>query len=196
MKCIIGLGNPGSKYELTRHNIGFNVINSFVKNNLELLNISEERFRKGTLYRGMLNRIPFLLCKPNTFMNLSGDAVKELRKKFGVTAEDLLVIYDDMDFNFGQIKIKPKGSAGGHNGVSDIITKIGTNDIKRVRVGISRPIKGSDISKYVLEKFSKEDLGRIEDLTSITDNAIESFIEEENFERVMSKYNNKKIDSE
>lgn len=196
MKCIVGLGNPGSKYEATRHNIGFNAINSFVKNNLELLNISEEKFRKGTLYKGMLNRIPFLLCKPNTFMNLSGDAVKELRKKFGVTAEELLVIYDDMDFDFGQIKIKPKGSDGGHNGVSDIIAKIGTNDIKRVRVGISRPAKGSDISKYVLEKFSKEDLGRIEDLTSITDSTIESFIEEENFERVMSKYNNKKIDSE
>ena len=195
MKCIIGLGNPGSKYESTRHNIGFKAIDSFVDNNPHL-NISEEKFRKGTLYRGILNGIPFLLCKPDTFMNLSGDATKELRKKFGVESEELLIVYDDMDFDYGMIKIKPKGSAGGHNGVSDIIAKYGTNEIKRVRVGISRPPKGYDISRYVLERFPKEDLDKMSELTDIIDNVIESFVEEENFERLMSKYNNKKVDSE
>ncbi len=195
MKCIIGLGNPGSRYENTRHNIGFKAIESFVENNPHL-NISEEKFRKGTLYRGILNSIPFLLCKPDTFMNLSGDATKEIRRNYKVDCEDILVIYDDMDFDFGQIKLKPKGSAGGHNGISDIIAKCGTNEIKRVRMGITRPAKGADVKNYVLEKFHKTELEKMNSLTDITDQVIESFIEEELFERVMSKYNNKKVDLE
>ncbi len=195
MKCIVGLGNPGKKYDSTRHNIGFDAIDSFLETN-SMLNIVEEGFRKGDLYKGILNGIPFLLCKPNTFMNLSGEAVRELRKKYGVTAEDILIAYDDMDFDFGTVKLKPKGSAGGHNGVADIIAKCGTNEIKRLRIGIDRPPKGYDISKYVLQKFPKEELDLKSRLTDITDDIIENYILEDTFENVMGRFNNKKIDME
>uniref|UniRef100_A0A2C9L277 Peptidyl-tRNA hydrolase n=1 Tax=Biomphalaria glabrata TaxID=6526 RepID=A0A2C9L277_BIOGL len=154
MKLIVGLGNPGAQYENNRHNIGFKVIDAFAsKHNLSL---NKEKFN-GIFYKGD----DFIIAKPLTFMNLSGDFVQAISSFFKINIQDILVIYDDMDHEVGKAVMKPKGSSGGQNGIKDIIAKLGTDSVQRMKVGIGRPTNGKIAADHVLANFSKEEVEKL-----------------------------------
>lgn len=148
MYLIVGLGNPGKEYEHTRHNLGFMAIDSVAK---ELdINISRSNCR-ALIGQGMLNATKIMLAKPQTFMNLSGDSVRELMDWYKIGMDHLIVINDDLDLEPGRIRIKEKGNSAGHKGVESIIERTGTSDFIRIRIGIGREDLSGDASKYVLE---------------------------------------------
>lgn len=185
MKLIVGLGNPGSKYEETRHNIGFKVIDELSSRyNIPL---NETKFR-GLFGKGMINGERVILLKPMTFMNLSGEAIRPLMDYYDIDVEDLLIIYDELDLPVGKIRLRYKGSAGGHNGLKSIIAHIGTQEFNRIRIGISRPEPGYPIVNYVLGTFSKEDKEILKEIISTCADACGSWMEKP-FLEVMNIYN-------
>ena len=148
MKLVVGLGNPGPQYEHTRHNVGFRVVDKLAKKMGWRWN--EQRSR-AMLASGMLGSEKVALAKPLTYMNLSGQAVGELLRWYKISPEDLLVVYDELDLPLGIIRLRPKGSAGGHNGIENIIAHLHTNEFPRLRVGIGRPTNNRvDGASYVL----------------------------------------------
>lgn len=153
MKVVIGLGNPGLQYRETRHNIGFMVIDALAKK--ENICIDKGKF-KGLIGEGNINGQKILLVKPQTFMNLSGETVSQVLHWYKVTAEDIIVIYDDMSLAVGQLRFRPKGSAGGHNGIKSMIQQLNTENFARLKIGIDRPLFG-DVTGFVLGKFNQEE---------------------------------------
>lgn len=169
MKCIIGLGNIGKEYENTRHNIGFMMLDRLSKK----YNINIDRKMKKYIYgEGIINGEKVCLVKPTTFMNLSGEAIVELMNWYKITPEDIVVIYDDIDIPFGEVRYRLNGSAGTHNGMRNIIAMIKTEEFARIRAGIENrngvPIPLVD---YVLQRMSKEEIEKI-------DNEIANIVEE------------------
>ena len=163
MKIVVGLGNPGSKYRGTRHNIGFLVVDNVARQ--QNVNLDQHECNALTGW-GHCNEVPLLLVKPQTFMNRSGVAVAALLQEHGATVADLVVIYDDLDLPLGRIRIRTDGSAGGHRGVSSIIEHLGDGSFCRIRLGIGRPPEGGPIIDYVLSPFGEAemaDLGRVID---------------------------------
>ena len=155
MKIVVGLGNPGSKYDGTRHNIGFLVIDRLARQH----HIALDQHRCDALIGlGKSHEEPLLLAKPQTFMNRSGVAVAALLQHYGVSAADLVVIYDDLDLPLGRIRIRTKGSAGGHRGVSSIIEHLGGVPFNRIRMGIGRPPEGTAAIDYVLAPFAEGEM--------------------------------------
>ncbi len=152
MYIIAGLGNPGSKYENTRHNVGFQVID-ILADRMGIL--VEEKKHKALCGRGALMGQKVILLKPQTFMNLSGESIRAAADFYKVEPEDILVVYDDVSLEPGQLRIRAKGSAGGHNGMKNIIAHLGTQEFPRVKVGIGEKPKGMDLADYVLSRFSK-----------------------------------------
>ena len=153
MWFICGLGNPGKKYFLTRHNVGFDLVDSLVDNNgCELI----KKDKKKELYKGVIDNNECLFCKPLTYMNISGQPIREIVNFFKIPKSKIIVIHDDLDLTVGKIKIKIGGSNGGHNGLSSIDEAIGKN-YKRLRIGIGHPGSKDLVSPYVLKKFSKKD---------------------------------------
>lgn len=147
MKLIIGLGNPGTQYERTRHNVGFRVVDTLAAK----YNLRWERRNRALLANGTIGTKKMVLVKPITFMNNSGEAVSELVHWYKIQPEEILVVYDDLDLPVGQIRLRPKGSAGGHNGLSSIIHHLHTDQFPRLRVGIGRPTnRHIDTIDYVL----------------------------------------------
>ncbi|MBO5578768.1 MAG: aminoacyl-tRNA hydrolase [Bacilli bacterium] len=183
MKLIVGLGNPGKKYEHTRHNMGFDVIDLFSE--LAQIDIDKESF-KGLVGRGKVFDEDVFLLKPQTFMNLSGESVREIVSYFKIKIEDIIVIYDDMALAPGRIRLRPSGSSGGHNGIQNIIDNLGTQDIKRIRVGIGEPTYNS--IDYVLSKPSKEERVLIDEAIVDAANALKDILKD-NFDKAMTKYN-------
>ena len=183
MKLIVGLGNPGKKYEHTRHNMGFDVLDLF--SDLASIDIDKESF-KGLLGRGKLFNEDVILLKPQTFMNLSGESVQEVVHYFKISLEDIIVIYDDMDILPGKIRLRPNGSSGGHKGIQSIIDNLGTDNIKRIRVGIGKPTY--DTIDYVLSKPSKEEKEEIEEAIKEAAEALKIALKE-NFDIAMSRFN-------
>lgn len=155
MKLIAGLGNPGVRYSYSRHNVGFLVLDALART--EGMEINRERF-DSCLGGGMISGVPVILAKPQTFMNLSGVAVGKLARYFGIGAEEILVVHDDMDFPTGDIRIKVGGGAGGHKGLLSITDHLGGSEFTRIRVGIGRPPAGEMIEGYVLERFSESEM--------------------------------------
>ena len=152
MKIIVGLGNPGIPYRMTRHNIGFQVVDRFAK--LNHIPIRTKRFK--SLYgTGRIDSQQVVLAKPRTFMNRSGEAVKRAADFFHLRIEDLIVVHDDLDLPFGRLRFKHRGGDGGHQGVRSIIEMMGGNNFLRLKVGIGRPPQGMDPAEYVLETFDK-----------------------------------------
>lgn len=155
MYLIVGLGNPTAKYEKTRHNAGFDVIDAIAdKYGIEL------NLRKGKAFcgTGYIEGQKVMLAKPQTYMNLSGDSVSALVNFYKLDPmEDLIVVFDDISLAPGNLRIRKKGSAGGHNGIKDIIAKTGTDQFARVKVGVGEKPAGWDLADYVLGGFSKED---------------------------------------
>ncbi|HEX6767736.1 MAG TPA: aminoacyl-tRNA hydrolase [Candidatus Binatia bacterium] len=168
MKIVVGLGNPGSKYDGTRHNIGFLFIDRLARQQGIVL----DRHQCGALIgQGRSNETPLLLAKPQTFMNRSGVAVAALLQEHGATAADLVVVYDDLDLPLGRIRIRTHGSAGGHRGVSSIIEHLGAVPFCRIRLGIGRPPEGVDAIDYVLDPFGAAEIA---ELSKVLDRATEA----------------------
>ncbi len=180
MKLIVGLGNPGKEYDKTRHNIGFMALDSY------LGNVKFKTNDNYSLYEKIINNEKVLFLKPLTFMNESGVAVRKVMDYYKINMEDVLIIYDDMDFEVGHFKIKKTGSSAGHNGIKSIIKHLGTEDFKRVRIGISKP--DNSTIEFVLGKFSYEDSNKINEVLKIVNNVIEDFVMLD-FNQLMNKYN-------
>ena len=151
---IVGLGNPGDKYEKTRHNVGFNVIDLLAKE--YSIDVSKLK-NKALIGEGRVGTEKVILVKPMTYMNLSGESVVDICNYYNVDLENVIVIYDDIDLDVGKIRIRKKGSGGTHNGMRSIIKCLGSNEFPRVRVGISKPKNGQDLADFVLSRFAKED---------------------------------------
>ena len=162
MKLIVGLGNPGNEYTNTRHNMGFMVIDKIL-NELNL-NFTKNK-HKGVYVQTKIKGNDVIILKPMTYMNLSGDSIKEVMNYFKINVDDILVFYDDMDTNVGSLRLRLSGSAGGHNGLKSIIANLGTDKFKRIRVGIGKDPQ-IDIINYVLGKPKKEDLDKIDEATT------------------------------
>ena len=187
MKLVVGLGNPGKEYVNTRHNIGYSFVDYYLDKKFGDVNWTKKFDGKYTQVIVDKEKVVFL--KPETFMNLSGNSVRKIVDYFDISIDDILVISDDLDLLVGNFKLKSYGSCGGHNGLRDIENKLGTNEYKRLKIGISND-KTSDTKDYVLGKFSKEEKYNYQDLfNKLCDVLDDYFILP--FSDLMSKYNRK-----
>lgn len=182
MKLIIGLGNPGKKYDNTRHNIGFMILDDYLEKGRWSKNDYAEYIKAD------IDGSKVIFIKPTTFMNLSGNAVRYFIKYYKIDIKDILVIQDDLDLETGVAKLKVNSSSGGHNGISSIIESLATNEFLRLKIGISKP-GDNDTINYVLHTFSKEDMEKISKKIPVMKQAIEDFILGTNAEELMNKYN-------
>lgn len=189
MFVIVGLGNPDKKYEHTRHNIGFDVIDALAdKYNIDI----REKKHKALCGTGVIEGTKVLLVKPLTYMNLSGEAVGEVMNFYKLDPEeDLLVIFDDISLEPGNIRIRKKGSAGGHNGIKSIIAHTGTTAFKRIKVGVGEKPKDWDLADHVLGRFSNEDREKVEEAIADSINAAVLIMQDE-IDSAMNKFNAKK----
>lgn len=154
MKIIVGLGNPGAKYAGTRHNVGFSVILKLAdKYNISLT----EKKHKAEFGKGIIEGEKVILAMPQTYMNLSGESVRELMDYYKCDCSDIIVIYDDIDLAVGRLRIREKGSAGGHNGMKNIILHLGSQEFTRIRVGVGQKPKNMDLADYVLSRFGSDE---------------------------------------
>lgn len=185
MKLIVGLGNPGREYENTRHNCGYMFINSLVEK--MGLKLKENKKLKCFLAEALVNGEKIILVEPTTYMNLSGECVKAVVDYYGINIEDILVISDDMDLEVGRRKIKPAGGTGGHKGLKSIIEHLGTEDIKRMRIGIGKPLN-KEVIDFVLERFGKTELNKLNETLDICYDILVDFINLK-FDNFMNKYN-------
>ncbi|MCI5877598.1 MAG: aminoacyl-tRNA hydrolase [Lachnospiraceae bacterium] len=189
MFIIAGLGNPTSQYEGTRHNIGFDVMDALA----EKYNISiSEKKHKALCGKGVIEGEKVLLVKPQTYMNLSGESIAEILNYYKADAEeDFLVVFDDISLAPGNIRIRKKGSAGGHNGIKNIIAMTGTQNFKRIKVGVGEKPKGWDLADYVLGRFSDEDRKKVNDAIEDAIGAVSMILRGET-DQAMNCYNAKK----
>jgi len=160
IKLIVGLGNPGKKYQRTRHNVGFLLLDELARS--EGIDFTLQSRFFGSLAEVVTEKGKIYLLKPNTFMNRSGQSVSSVMKYFKITSEEILVIHDELDFSVGSMKLKFSGGHGGHNGLRDIISALDTKDFVRLRLGIDRPSSSSLVADYVLSDFPKADVKNIE----------------------------------
>ncbi len=187
-KLIVGLGNPGPRYSWTRHNAGFIVLDRFSS----LHNISVIKKSFSALFgEGDFNGNRLLFLKPQTYMNLSGRSVAAALRFHRLEPADLLVIHDELDIPFGQIKLKDSGGHGGHNGLRSLNQELGCGDYTRIRIGIGKPLHG-DMAEYVLTNFCKEELANLPRLVDGAVDALEMLLNE-GLPKAMSIYNNKNL---
>ena len=184
MKLIVGLGNPGKKYENTRHNMGFMAID--LLSDQAQVDVDKEVFH-GLMGRGKIYDQDVILFKPTTFMNLSGTAVQEVVHYFKIELEDIVVIYDDMALVPGVIRLRKEGSSGGHKGMQNIIDCLSSEQIKRIRIGIGEPGDNDNID-YVLSKPLKDEMPLIEEAIANAVRAVKEMLKSD-FDRAMNKYN-------
>ena len=184
MKLIVGLGNIGRKYENTRHNMGFMFVDRYLKDkNIE--NKFKEKFN-AMYIETTINNEKVIFIKPMTYMNNSGLAVKAFADFYKLGSEDILVISDDLDLALGKFRLRSSGSSGGHNGLKSIISCLGTDNFKRLRVGISNA--AVDVVDYVLSKFSKAEMVTIDTLFTVLVEVLDDYFVQD-FTSLMSKYN-------
>jgi len=185
VKLIVGLGNPGKEFKFSRHNIGFLVINRLARTNGIAL---EKRKFKSRWGIGEISGHRVILAKPYTFMNLSGEALKRFQEEFELESPQLIVIQDDLDLDFGRIKIKEKGGNGGHKGIRSIIDVMGGGTFTRVKVGIGRPHKDMDLTDYVLQPFDERQRNLLDEVISKAQVAVEMILEA-GIQAAMNRYN-------
>lgn len=185
MIWFAGLGNPGTKYAGTRHNVGFMAVDRFAEK--WGLDWKSGKFR-ADIAEGRVNGARVALIKPLTFMNLSGEAVRAFADYYRLSVDQMVVIYDDLDTEFGKMRLRYKGSAGGHNGIKSIIAHMGTQEFKRIRIGISRPPAGEDVVPYVLSDFPRSARDELAAVLDKTCNAMEDLLQQP-FDKVMARYN-------
>jgi len=152
MKLIVGLGNPGKEYALTRHNVGFMVVNALIND----LGLKVQAKFKGEIAQTSVNSETVILLKPHTYMNASGESARLVMDFYKIDVKDILVIYDDLDLPVGKVRLREKGSAGGHNGMKSLIQHLGTQEFSRCRIGIDKNPMYQTVD-YVLGKFSKQE---------------------------------------
>jgi PTH1 family peptidyl-tRNA hydrolase len=186
MKLIVGLGNPGKEYDLTRHNMGFFMIDNYLAS--KKITGWKEKFQ-GLYIKTNIDGNEVIFLKPQKFMNLSGEVVKSYVDFFKIATADILVIADDLDLKVGNIKVKEKGSCGGHNGLRDIEKNIGTSEYKRLKIGIAND-KSIDTKDYVLDKINSADMEIYKELSLKVNKIIDDFFKL-NFMELMNKYNQK-----
>ena len=189
MFVIVGLGNPDKKYELTRHNIGFDVIDALA----DKYNISvKEKKHKALIGSGVIEGMKVLLVKPLTYMNLSGQSVAEVMNFYKLDPEeDMIIAYDDISLAPGNIRIRKKGSAGGHNGIKNIIAMTGTQNFMRIKVGVGEKPQGWDLADHVLGRMDKEDRSRAQEAMTDAVEAAVLMMHDET-DKAMNLYNSKK----
>ncbi len=185
MKLIVGLGNPGREYVNTRHNVGFMIIDNYCEKNNLLVN--SNKFM-GLYVQTMIKNEKVIFLKPQKYMNLSGEVVKDYINYFKIKIDDVLIINDDLDIQLGKYKLKSKGSSGGHNGLKNIGEQIGSYEFKRLKVGISNN-KQVDTKNYVLGKFNNNEVQILKNVINISESIINDFIDIK-FDLLMTKYNN------
>ena len=185
MYLIVGLGNPEVEYSKTRHNMGFNTINKIA----EKYNIQVNKTKFQGLYESVIiEGQKAILIKPQTYMNLSGNCVQEFVNFYKIEKENIIVIYDDMDIEPGQIKIRKKGSAGGHNGMKSIIQMIGTEEFSRIRIGIGRPEHNGDEINYVIGAIPEEEIPKLDEGTEKAKDAVIEILKK-GIDSAMNKFN-------
>ena len=185
MKIIVGLGNPGIKYAGSRHNMGFSVATELSDKFDIPFNKKECKAVTG---HGFISGEKVVLAMPQTFMNLSGEAVSELLSFYKCEVSDLIIIYDDIDLDVGKLRIRTHGSAGGHNGIKNIIEHLGSEEFDRVKLGVGSKPEGWDLADYVLSRFPKEDLPAIRESVSKAADAVVTIIED-GVDKAMNLYN-------
>lgn len=189
MKMIVGLGNPGNEYAGTRHNVGWMLVDALA----EHLGINEWRSReKGMVAEGRIGSEKILLVKPLTYMNNSGECVGPLMRWYKLEPEDIMAAHDDMDIPIGTIRIRKKGSAGGHNGIKSLLSYIGSENFGRLRIGIGRPQPGWSVINHVLAKFNDQEQEKIGDAIKQLIPAVECMVLE-GPDMAMNKFNPKKV---
>lgn len=189
MYVIAGLGNPGAKYENTRHNIGFMVVDALAEKNH--ISVTEKK-HKALVGKGMLGSERVLLVKPQTFMNLSGESIREIIDYYKVEEKtELIVISDDISLEPGALRIRKKGSAGGHNGLKNIILHLGHDEFQRIRIGVGEKPSGYDLADYVLGHFQEDDRELIAKSVEQAAEAVQVMITE-GADKAMNQFNKKK----
>lgn len=175
MKIIVGLGNPGKEYENTKHNLGFMFVDYLSKK----YNLNEfKKFKNSKITEDIIEGQKVIFAKPQTYMNLSGNAVLELKKWFKVENKDIIIIYDDFDIPFESVRFREKGSGGTHNGMKDIILKLSDTNIPRLRIGTGGLKKDKEeVISFVLSKFSKDELSRIDNIFDEADVKLKEFLD-------------------
>lgn len=190
MKAIIGLGNPGKDYQRTRHNVGFMTIDQIAN----LLNIEINKIKFKSVYKDFNYKgEKLIIVKPQTYMNKSGEAVRELMNFYKLEPEDIIVIYDDVDIQFGDVRIRMKGSGGSHNGMKSIISQIQSDQFPRIRIGVGQKHEAQDLANFVLSAFSKEEIEDIEIATKTAGEAALTYASQ-GIDFAMNRYNIRKKD--
>lgn len=188
MYIIVGLGNPTDKYQATRHNIGFDAITRLSDDYRIPLDFKKH---KAVCGKGLIEGEKVVLAQPMTYMNLSGESVRELVDFYKVAPEEVIIIYDDISLELGQLRIRKKGSAGGHNGIKSIISHLNTDEFPRIKIGVGDKPKEWDLADHVLSRFSKEEEPIIRDALKDTSDAIRMYITT-GIDAAMNQYNRKK----
>ena len=198
-QLIVGLGNPGTKYAQTRHNVGFDLLDILAKRwQISLSDSPGERLRQHKQFQGIYgegfgsHNAKVRLLKPQTFMNLSGQSVRATIDWFKLPPESVLVVYDDLDLPLGKIRLRMSGSAGGHNGMKSIISHLGTQNFPRVRIGIGKSAGEKDTISHVLGKFSAVETPIVSEVIYLVNDAIEMSLKQ-GMEKAMSLYNSRSI---
>ena len=190
-QLIVGLGNPGTKYAQTRHNVGFDLLDILAKS--WQISLSDRKQFQGIYGEGFgSNNAKIRLLKPQTFMNLSGQSVRATIDWFKLPPESVLVVYDDLDLPLGKIRLRLSGSAGGHNGMKSIISHLGTQNFPRVRIGIGKSAGEKDTISHVLGKFSAVETQIVSEVIYLVNDAIEMSLKQ-GMEKAMSLYNSRSI---
>ncbi|MGN0243348.1 MAG: aminoacyl-tRNA hydrolase [Lachnospiraceae bacterium] len=187
MKLIVGLGNPGMQYETTRHNVGFMTIDKISE--AFLIPVGTKK-HKALVGKGMIGSETVILAKPQTFMNNSGESVRAITDFYHINPEDVIVIFDDISLDVGQLRIRAKGSAGGHNGVKSIISHLGTEAFPRVKVGVGAKPPWQDLAAYVLGRFPKEEMAVMDEATNRACEAVYAMLHD-GMQAAMNEYNKK-----
>jgi PTH1 family peptidyl-tRNA hydrolase len=183
---IFGLGNPGNKYEDTRHNVGFNTLDYLAAQYGIKINKLKH---KSLIGEGIIQGNKIILVKPQTFMNLSGEAIREVKEWYKAENENIIVIYDDISLDVGKIRVKQKGSAGGHNGIKSIIYQINSEVFPRIKIGVGSPANPNyELADYVLGKFSNEEKKTIYNIIEKVSDAVVVFIQA-GIQEAMNRYN-------
>ena len=186
MYIIVGLGNPGKRYENTRHNTGFSVIDVIAeKNGISVL----EKKHKAVIGKGNIEGQKVILVKPQTYMNLSGECVREIVDYYKVDEKSrLIVIYDDVSMDVGRLRIRKKGSAGGHNGIKNIILHLGHDVFQRIKIGVGEKPESYDLADYVLGHFTSEEVKKIKESAVLANEAVRLIVWDET-EAAMNRFN-------
>lgn len=191
MYLIAGLGNPTKNYEGTRHNVGFSMID--VLGNKFGIDVTTKK-HKALVGRGIIEGMRVILAKPQTYMNLSGESIREIADFYKIEPKNIIIIYDDISLDVGRLRIRKKGSAGGHNGIKNIIAHLGTQEFPRIKVGIGEKPQGWDLADYVLSKYSKAEQEALAEASEGVIGAVKLMVMDD-VDAAMNQYNAKKRDA-